>query len=120
MDELPPGGAPGLAACQLLSLRGMRIVVTGAAGMLGRDVVRTAEAAGHETLALPRAELDVTHAEAVARRLTEHRPDVVVNCAAFTDVDGAEDDLRAAMEANAEGARNVAAVAADLGAKVVY
>ncbi|HEV2075254.1 MAG TPA: dTDP-4-dehydrorhamnose reductase [Thermoleophilaceae bacterium] len=98
----------------------MRILVTGAGGMLGSEVVRAARADGHEVVALDRAALDVTAGEEAARSVAAERPDAVVNCAAYTDVDGAEDDLRAAMEANAEGAGTVARGAAAAGASVVY
>src|SRR5204863_6772066 len=93
---------------------------TGAAGMLGSDVVRAAEFVNHEVVAVGRAELDVIERSAVERLLLEERPDAVINCAAYTDVDGAEDDLDGAMDANAEGAANVAAAAAEIGARVVY
>ena len=98
----------------------MRIAVTGAAGMLGRDVLRAAAAVNHEVVPLSRRELDVTDADAVARRIAAAAPDAVVNCAAYTDVDGAQGELNAAMAANAEGAGAVATAAAAAGASVVY
>jgi dTDP-4-dehydrorhamnose reductase len=82
------------------------IIVTGAAGMLGQDVVR---AAGGDAVALSRAELDVTDRAAVRRELAG--ADVVVNCAAWTDVDGAEEHVEQAFAVNRDGARNVAEVA---------
>jgi dTDP-4-dehydrorhamnose reductase len=98
----------------------MKLVVTGAAGMLGRDVVLAAANAGHEVAGFDYAELDVTDADAVARKLEQERPGVVVNCAAWTDVDGAEEAEEAATMVNGEGAGNVAAAAAELGAVVLY
>ena len=98
----------------------MKLLVTGAEGMLGTDVVRAAEWVNHEVMALGHADLDVTDADAVARRLGDLRPQAVVNCAAYTDVDGAEDDLRSAMDANADGAGALAAAAGAIGASVVY
>lgn len=98
----------------------MKVVVTGAGGMLGQDVIRAARLAGHDAVALPHGDLDITNAEDVLLRLRSESPDAVVNCAAYTDVDGAEDDLRAAMEANADGARTVARAAAEAGASVLY
>jgi len=98
----------------------MRLVVTGAGGMLGRDVVRAAAAAGHEAIALTRADLDVTDSEAVAERLRAEAPDWVVNCAAYTNVDGAEDDPQAATAGNADAAGHVAAGAAEAGAGITY
>ncbi len=98
----------------------MRILITGAGGMLAHDVVRAATEAGHKPVALTRAQLDVRDASAIRARLGEERPHAVINCAAFTDVDGAEDDLRSAMAVNADAARNVAAAAAEIEAAVVY
>ncbi len=88
--------------------------------MLGQDMVRWATAREHEVVALGRAELDVMSPEAVAGRLLEERPHAVVNCAGYTSVDGAEADPASAMATNAEGARNVAAAATEVGAEVVY
>lgn len=88
--------------------------------MLGAEVVRAAEHANHEVVALTRRDLDVSDAEAVIATIAEAAPGAIVNCAAYTDVDGAEDDLAVATAANVEGARNVAASAAELGATVLY
>lgn len=98
----------------------MRVLVTGSGGMLGADVARAAAFVGHAVIALPRAELDVRDEQAVRARIADERPDAVVNCAAYTNVDGAEDDLRTAMAVNADGARHVADAAAGAGAKLVY
>jgi dTDP-4-dehydrorhamnose reductase len=96
----------------------MRLLVTGAAGMLGTDVV--AAAAGHEVIALARAELDVTDAAAVNAVVADARPDAIVHCAAWTDVDGAEAAEDAATAVNGAGAGHVAAAAAQAGAHVVH
>lgn len=98
----------------------MKVLVTGAGGMLGSDVVQEARAQNHEVVALAHADLDVADTAAVRARIAEELPDAVVNCAAYTNVDGAEDDLRAATDINAHGARNVAEAAAIVGAAVVY
>jgi dTDP-4-dehydrorhamnose reductase len=88
--------------------------------MLGHDVVRAAEFVNHEVVALERSDLDVTDRPAVIHTVLQERPAAVVNCAAFTDVDGAEDDLDGAMDTNAEAAANVATAAAEIGARVLY
>ena len=88
--------------------------------MLGRDVVRAAELAEHDVVAAAREALDVTDPGAVRRAVELARPDAVVNCAAYTDVDGAEREAEIAMRVNADGARNVAAAAAGVGATVLY
>jgi dTDP-4-dehydrorhamnose reductase len=95
----------------------MRLLVTGAAGMLGTEVVA---AAGHDVVGLARADLDITDPEAVRAAVRDARPDAVVNCAAYTDVDGAEADEAAATAINGDGAGHVAAAAAEAGAHVVY
>jgi dTDP-4-dehydrorhamnose reductase len=98
----------------------VKLLVTGAAGMLGRDVMLAAGNAGHEIAGFGRAELDVTDAAALARKFDLERPDVVINCAAWTDVDGAESAEQDAFAINGKGAGNVAAAAAAVGASVVY
>jgi dTDP-4-dehydrorhamnose reductase len=98
----------------------MKLLVTGAAGMLGRDVLLAAGNAGHDVVGYGRAELEVTKPEAVARKLDLERPDVVINCAAWTDVDGAETAEEAAFAINGKGAGNVAAAAAEIEARVVH
>ena len=79
--------------------------------MLGRDVVAAAESAGHDVIALARADLDITDADAVRAAIADARPDAVVNCAAWTDVDGAEAEEEAATRINGDGAGNLAAAA---------
>jgi dTDP-4-dehydrorhamnose reductase len=98
----------------------MRILITGAAGMLGSDVRSAAIAAGHEPLALSRSELDVTDAPAVAAAIADGRPDAVINCAAWTDVDGAESQPEAAAAINVTGAGNVAQASAAAGAWTIH
>jgi dTDP-4-dehydrorhamnose reductase len=98
----------------------MRLLVTGAAGMLGHDVIAAAERAGHDVIPLSRAQLDVRDRAAVRAAVASARPDVVVNCAAWTDVDGAEAEEEAATAINGAGAGNVGAAAADAGAFLVH
>ncbi len=88
--------------------------------MLGADLRLAADAAGHEVIALTRTELDISDAGAVTAALADARPDTVMNCAAYTNVDGAEADPDGAAAVNAIGAGNVAAAAARLGAWVVH
>src|SRR5215210_603914 len=89
----------------------MRLRVTGAAGMLGRDVVAAAESAGHDVTGLSRRDLDIADPDAVRAAVAAARPDAVVNCAAWTDVDGAEDHEAEATRINGAGAGHVAAAA---------
>jgi dTDP-4-dehydrorhamnose reductase len=97
----------------------MKLLVTGAAGMLGRDLMLAAGNAGHDVVGFGRAELDVTNVDGVRRKIEVERPDVVINSAAWTDVDGAEEAEAAAFAVNGAGAGNVAAAAAAVGAAVV-
>lgn len=98
----------------------MKLLVTGAGGMLGRAVVEAATRLGHDVLACARTELDITDADATRLAIAAARPAAVINCAAYTDVDGAEEDWSGAEAVNAQGARNVAAAAAQVGAFVVH
>jgi len=97
----------------------MRLLVTGAAGMLGQAIVRAAQAAGHDTVGLTRADADVVDLGAIDAAVRASAPEVLVNCAAWTDVDGAESSLEEAYRINAEGAGNVATAAARAGAWIV-
>jgi dTDP-4-dehydrorhamnose reductase len=97
----------------------VRLIVTGAGGMLGHDVTRVAEQAGHDVTALTREDLDITEAAAVEEAVLSEQPEAIVNCAAWTDVDGAESDLEGAIAVNGAGAANIAAAADRIGSKVV-
>ena len=88
--------------------------------MLGVDVAVAAREAGHDATGLARAELDIADADAVRDALDRARPDVVVNCAAYTDVDAAEADEEAALAVNGAGAGHVAEAAAALGAWTIH
>jgi dTDP-4-dehydrorhamnose reductase len=97
-----------------------RLLVTGAGGMLGQDVVAQARRTGHEVVALGRAQLDIADAAAVDAAIANAAPDVVINCAAWTDVDGAEADPQGALAVNGAGAGTVAGAAGAVGAHVVH
>ncbi len=88
--------------------------------MLGRDLDAACRDRGHEVVALRHSDLDITDAAAVEAALARHRPDAVVNSAAYTDVDGAESDEAAAMRVNDVGAGLLAAAAAGVGATILY
>jgi dTDP-4-dehydrorhamnose reductase len=97
-----------------------RWLVTGAAGMLGRDLTDLLQARGEEFTALARVDLDITDPAAVAKAVSVVKPDVVVNCAAWTAVDAAEEHEEAAFAINAGGAVNLAAACASVGALLVH
>jgi dTDP-4-dehydrorhamnose reductase len=88
--------------------------------MLGSDVARAAARAGWETAALGHSELDITDAAAVAEAFGRIRPEAAINCAAWTDVDGAEANREQAWVLNGTGAGNLAHAAAEAGAPLVH
>jgi len=95
----------------------MRWLVTGAHGMLGTDLVALLRSRGEDVTAASRASLDLTSADAISGAVSGH--DVVVNCAAWTAVDDAEDQEDAALAVNAEAPRLLARAAATAGARLV-
>ncbi|EFL36756.1 dTDP-4-dehydrorhamnose reductase [Streptomyces viridochromogenes DSM 40736] len=98
----------------------MRWLVTGAGGMLGHDVARELTRRGEDVVALDRAALDITTPETVDRAVAGHRPDLVVNCAAYTAVDDAETDEARALEINGEGPRLLARACAAHDARLIH
>ncbi len=94
--------------------------MTGAGGMLGQDLLRAGKRAGHELTGLTRAELDITDETAVEETIARLAPDAVINCAAWTDVDGAETHRAQAHAINADGAGKIARGAAAAGARLVH
>jgi dTDP-4-dehydrorhamnose reductase len=97
----------------------MKVLVTGAGGMLGNDVVRAAAYVNHDVISLAHADLDITDGRRVRRTFSRLAPDAVVNCAAWTDVDAAEEDPIGATRVNEHAPRTVAAAAAEVGAPIV-
>ena len=94
--------------------------MTGAGGMLGHDVAAVAKGAMHEVVPLSHDDLDIADADRVTATIRRHHPAAVINCAAWTDVDGAEEAEDEATAINAEGAANVALAAAAVDALIVY
>ncbi len=86
--------------------------MAGCAGMLGSDVRRAGERAGHELVELTHADLDVTDELAALDAVRRAAADALINCSAWTDVDGAESNREAAFAVNAGGAGNLARAAA--------
>lgn len=80
-----------------------KVLVTGSAGLVGRAVVSHVSAQGQRVVGFDHAALDITNARAIETALEAERPDVVINCAAWTDVDGCELDHERAMDQNARG-----------------
>jgi dTDP-4-dehydrorhamnose reductase len=96
-----------------------RWLITGADGMLGTDLAAALTSRAEPVTEMGRASLDVTDAAAVTDAIAGCRPDVVVNCAAWTAVDDAEASEAQALAVNAGGAANLAAACADRGVRLV-
>jgi dTDP-4-dehydrorhamnose reductase len=97
----------------------MRIVVVGANGQLGRSIVAS-WSPHHEVAGFTRLEADLMNPSQVRALLLGHRPQVIINCAAYNNVDGAEDDQRTAIEVNGLAVRTLARAAADVDAILVH
>ncbi|HYM82180.1 MAG TPA: dTDP-4-dehydrorhamnose reductase [Candidatus Limnocylindria bacterium] len=97
----------------------MKVLVTGAGGMLGQSLMRALETAGHHVLALTRADGDVTRLESLRHPAQALRPDWIFHLAAYTRVDDCELHADQAYLVNGLGARNAALVAAEVGAAVL-
>lgn len=98
----------------------MKVLVTGAGGQLGHDVVAVLHRAGIEPLAPARRDLDVTRPETIADCVGAYRPDWIINCAAYTAVDRAESEADIAFAVNRDGAGALAAAAAGAGARLLH
>ncbi len=97
----------------------MRIAVVGARGQLGAAIVHECQDR-HEAIAFDRAALDLTDDKAVAAAMEKARPDVIVNCVAYNDVDGAEDHALEALSVNAFAVRALARAASATNATLVH
>jgi dTDP-4-dehydrorhamnose reductase len=98
----------------------MSVLVTGASGQLGSDLVPRLERAGLEVTAFSSAECDITDPDRVAEAVKEARPEVIINTAAYTKVDLAEKEIDLAYAVNRDGAGTIARAAEAAGAVVVH
>ena len=98
----------------------MKILVTGADGMLGQDLCPILEDCGHEVIETDLPEIDITKPDVILDVLSSEKPDVVIHCAAYTNVDKAEEDIETARLINKTGTKNVAEVCAKLDIPIVY
>lgn len=97
----------------------MRVLVTGAKGMVGRAVVARCLRVGDEVLAFDHQSLDIADPASVSKLFERERPEAVINCAAWTDVDGCESDQERAFAVNARGPENLARSSRQVGAVLV-
>lgn len=97
----------------------MKILITGANGMLAKEI-REKFAEGNELILTDVAELDITNKEGVINFVKENKPELIINCAAFTAVDKAEECQELAEKINGDGPTNLAIAAKEAGAKLVH
>ena len=98
----------------------MKILVTGAKGMLGQDLCPTLQDEGYDVIETDILNLDITNYKQVKSVFEEESPDIIIHCAAYTNVDKAQEDTEGARLINAEGTKNIAQAAASIDATVVY
>ena len=97
----------------------MKTLITGANGMLARAAADYCSSVGDDVVALARQDLDIADRDAVRRKFADVKPDIVLNCAAYTNVDGAESNVDLAYQANSIGPENLAIVCREFGTKLV-
>lgn len=98
-----------------------RYLVTGVSGQLGYDVVKELNKRGiYDILALNSTDMDITDSRIVNKIISEYKPEVVFHCAAWTNVDGAEDNKEACYKVNVEGTKNITNACRMVDAKLIY
>lgn len=98
----------------------IKVLVTGVKGQLGYDVVKRLDKLGIENHGVGRDDFDITNKGQTKEFIENYKPDVVVHCAAYTDVDKAEEDKEKCYAVNVEGTKNISEACKKLGAKMVY
>jgi len=98
----------------------IKVLVTGANGMLGQDLCPILEDNGYEVIETDIHNLDITNSEQVKTVLNEYKPEIVIHCAAYTNVDKAEEDIKTARLINSQGTENIAKVCGKNNIALVY
>lgn len=98
----------------------MKVLVTGAKGQLGYDVVNELKKRNHEAIGVGSDKMDITDRDSVEKIFEETKVDAVVHCAAYTSVDAAEDNKGLCMKVNVEGTKNIAKACKKIDAKMIY
>jgi len=98
----------------------MKYLITGSAGQLGSEFISQFRCIGADYLAPAETEFNITSRASINAVVGAWRPDVIINCAAYNNVDKAQTERDRAFLGNAEGPRNLAAIATDVGAKLVH
>lgn len=98
----------------------MKILVTGASGLLGYDVVKHLKTLNHEVVGTSSANFDITNSKQVESFIQKFQPEAIIHCAAYTAFDNAEDEPEKCFEVNVVGTKNIATAAQKVNAKLVY
>ena len=98
----------------------VKVLITGATGQLGTDLVLSAQKSGHEVFATSHADLDITNKTQVAEMIRAAEPVAIIHAAAWTAVDACESDPQKAMAVNRDGTANIVSAARQVGARVIY
>lgn len=98
----------------------VKLLITGASGQLGTDLVLSAQKSGHQVVATSHDDLDITNKSQVDRVVGEAKADAIIHAAAWTAVDACESDPQKAMAVNRDGTANIASAARESGARVIY
>ena len=114
------GGSEHSLSCPVSSDLVMKILLFGGTGQLGYDVIRRAFDLNFEVVSPVTSEVDISDLETVSRFVKSARPDVILNCAAYTAVDAAESHKEQAFLINATGAENIARASGAVGARVLH
>lgn len=97
-----------------------KVLVTGAEGQLGADLVLLLHSLGYKVFGLGKTEFDITNEYEVNRKVIDLNPDIIIHCAAFTNVDKAESEQDVAFLINGVGTRNIVLASESIKAKLVY
>lgn len=105
---------------KLLNLQTSKLLVTGANGMLGQDLCPTLQDNGYDVVETDIGNLDITNFDMVDKVFSKEKPNIIIHCAAYTNVDKAEEDYENAYKLNVEGTKNVAILSDKINAELVY
>ena len=97
-----------------------KILVTGSKGMLGQDLCPTLADNGYETIETDKNNLDITNFDMAEKIISKEKPNYLIHCAAYTDVDKAEEDIESARVINAKGTENLAKICAKYDIPIMY
>jgi dTDP-4-dehydrorhamnose reductase len=98
----------------------MKVLVTGANGMLGQDLCPLLEDEGYEVIEADINDFDICDFKETSEFITKENPEYIIHCAAYTNVDKAEEELDVARKVNAQGTENIAKIASEIDATLVY